>query len=163
VAGLMITAYTGPSSLHPNQRRYAVERMAALLGNTAARSGCAYGLDTAAAYTAVAVGADLELFVPFAPHNGTLVSGLARAEDVHVIHIPKWPGHAKTADQYRRRNNWMILGNSANEHGIIVPCDRLHAFVLRPTFYRSGEWMTINIAKRAGIDVILEGLPKVWS
>lgn len=154
----MITAVTGPSQLARTQRRYAVERLAALLNTDVLRSGCAFGLDTAAAYVAVAAGYDLELFVPAARHNAALVSGLGRAEDVRVIRVPK-SGHSPPI-QYRNRNKLMIKGDGSD--GRIQPADRLHAFVLRPTFYRSGEWMTINIAEKAGIDVILEVLPRVW-
>lgn len=155
----MITAVTGPSQLTPTQRRYAAERLAALLGTDTLRSGCAFGIDTVAAYVAVAAGYDLELFVPFARHNGTLVNRLA--VESRVIRLPKLGGGP--ANEYRHRNSWMIKGHSASSYSLILPADRLHAFVLRPTFYRSGEWMTINIAERAGIDVILEVLPKVWA
>jgi hypothetical protein len=31
--------------------------------------------------------------------------------------------------------------------------DLLVAFLKRSTFYRSGEWMTVNIAKRLGVPV----------
>lgn len=147
----LITAVTGPSHLAPSQRRYAAERLAALLNTDVLRSGCAFGLDTVAAYVALAAGYDLQLFVPAGRHNAALVAGLGRADDIQVIRVPQVPGGP--AAQYRTRNLWLISR---------PPADRLHAFVFRPTFYRSGEWMTINIAEKAGIDVIIEVLPKVW-
>lgn len=94
-------------------------------------------MDTVVAHQAILSGIlVVELFVPSAGHNAKLVEELApRAK---VIRCPKG------REPYRVRNTMMVTG-----------ADKLVAFVKQPTFYRSGEWMTVNIARRLGIEVDL--------
>lgn len=137
----MITAFTGPSELTPYQKFWCARQIAIHAQPGIWRSGCAYGLDSIAAYMAIAFDAELELYVPFARHNGTLVNDLSRHS-----HIIRCDNATTQARAYRIRNNDMIKGRrSANGD----PANRLMAFVHSEEFYRSGEWMTINIARAA--------------
>lgn len=142
----MIRAFTGPTKLTPRQQRWAGLRMLSCQPPADVwRSGCAYGVDTLAAWLALAVKADLELYIPFAAHNGSLVNRLA-VEATHVIHCPRSPTNAGA---YRNRNTKMVEG-----------ADHLLAFVWDDQFYRSGEWMTINIARKLGVPVDLAIIPE---
>jgi hypothetical protein len=111
------------------------------------RSGAAHGVDTVVAYLAVALGAELQLFMPAAKHNEVLVDSLITRPGVLVIRCAKLSTAAAT---YRRRNEVMVKGS-----------DHLLAFVLKgkAEFYRSGEWMTINIARQQGIPVTVVPIP----
>ena len=137
----MIVAFTGPSHLNREQELSVVARMESLAyehsdGLDTWRSGCAYGVDTIAARQAILSGIlGVELFVPAAPHNDKLVEELA--DRARIVRLP-----SGQADPYRRRNEAMILSASL-----------LVAFLKRPTFYRSGEWMTVNIAHKFGVQV----------
>jgi hypothetical protein len=82
-----------------------------------------------------------------------------------VIRCPKADG--TVAGAYRLRNNWMIRGADLTMDGAFGvdaeaarPADRLHAFVKDEDFYRSGEWMTINIARKAGVEIVKDVLPR---
>jgi predicted Rossmann fold nucleotide-binding protein DprA/Smf involved in DNA uptake len=130
-------AFTGPSSLFPRQVEAVTARLEKIVEPYDPwRSGCAYGVDTLAAYHALtAESLGIELYVPAAPHNEELVSeldGIAR-----II-------HCGGKDPYRRRNERMVKG-----------ADLLIAFVKGEKFYRSGEWMTVNIARKMGVEVDL--------
>jgi predicted Rossmann fold nucleotide-binding protein DprA/Smf involved in DNA uptake len=137
----MIVAFTGPSELTRQQEFPVVERLEqqdyqernATLDTW--RSGCAHGVDTIAARQAI-MGDVLivELYVPAAPHNADLVEELAPRAT--IIRCPS--GN----EPYRIRNNLMVEG-----------ADLLIAFVRSEHFYRSGEWMTINIARKLGVPV----------
>jgi predicted Rossmann fold nucleotide-binding protein DprA/Smf involved in DNA uptake len=111
------------------------------------RSGAAYGIDSVAAYLAVAMGAELELFVPAAKHNEELVDTLITRNGVLVIRCGSKHSQSET---YRRRNKLMVKGS-----------DHLLAFVKfeKTEWYRSGEWMTINIARKLGIPVKVVPIP----
>lgn len=149
----MIITYTGPSELTRKQRLFAAKRMLMIKESQKVdvmRSGCAFGLDTEAAWLSMALKAELELFVPFGAHNDqmrVILEPLA----TRVIYCPSSIGRSKG---YRVRNEMMVLGVAG-----VPPCDLLHAFTSRVGFYRSGEWMTINIAKKAQIPYIVEVLP----
>jgi hypothetical protein len=84
-----------------------------------------------------------QLFVPAAPHNDKLriwlTSGALPRRNVEVITCPE---REDMASAYRRRNEMMVY--HATE---------LVAFVRDEEFYRSGEWMTINIARKEGVPV----------
>jgi hypothetical protein len=136
------------------QYDYAAERIVALRpGADVWRSGCARGLDSLAArFAAAEEGVELELFVPAASHNEALVRELEPL--ARVIRCPQ----AKTsALAYRVRNEAMISGLPLQD---IPWADRLHAFVTEEDFYRSGEWMTINIARRVGVEIVKDVLPR---
>jgi len=149
----MIRAFTGPSQLTPLQRRWAILSMLEQPSADVWRSGAAHGLDTVAARLAITLETDLELYVPAANHNETLVRQLAP----QATQVIRCPHRATTSDSYRSRNEIMVTG--AVGPRLIEPSDQLQAFVLKPNFYRSGEWMTINIALKRGIEVIKVILP----
>lgn len=131
----MIAAFTGPSGLSPIEEvfcRATLRQLRRLNGGIETwRSGGAYGLDT------------------------LVVEESGCQQDVHLIYPDglRWNtglllkydfGDLVTAvgGGYRRRNEILVEG-----------ADVLHAFLFAPTFYRSGEWMTVNIAARAGVEV----------
>lgn len=143
----MIITFTGPSHYFTMEQELAIKRRLDELSTELDiwRSGCAFGLDTMAARHASKGGAlVLELYIPAAPHNVELVDELR--------------GHAriircnKVKNPYRRRNEMMTRGDQKLN---IVPANKLIAFVKSPLYYRSGEWMTINIARKAGIEIDL--------
>lgn len=144
----MIKAFTGPteSDLTFDQRLWIVERMAKFRPTADVwRSGCASGVDSIAAFLAAACDLELELYVPEAWHNKTMVGQLKRSPLVKVV---KCPGRPSKPLAYRVRNEMMVMG-----------ADMLHAFITDDTFYRSGEWMTINIAKKFNVPVRQEVIP----
>jgi hypothetical protein len=108
------------------------------------RSGCAYGLDTIAARQAILSGvSNVELYVPHARYNNHLVTELANRAKVIVCQTSPEP--------YRTRNEWMLEGKGM---GVAYKrADKLVAFLKSDNFYRSGEWMTVNIANRLGVPV----------
>lgn len=141
-------AFTGPSLLTPAQSDFVDHELAAIrrghIGRrTIWRSGGAHGVDTR-----VVLGSgmteDLQLIVPEGkPFNGDLVSNYVAD---HVVRVP---------GDYRDRNERLVRGAT-----------RLHAFVKpvlaadgSPRFYRSGEWMTVNIARFLGVPVTFHVLP----
>jgi hypothetical protein len=135
----MIISFTGPSRLMDNQVRFVQDALDVVANEDPNwptwRSGCAYGVDTLAAQAAHVFMFDLELYVPGAPHNEQLVEEmLGYASEVYQCPLGLEP--------YRQRNELMVQGS-----------DKLVAFVRSAKFYRSGEWMTINIARRLNIPV----------
>lgn len=145
----MIAAFTGPSSLTREQELSVVTRMEEIdyqergTNDFATwRSGCAYGVDTIAARQAVLSDVlVVELYVPAAPHNTELVEELTGIAT--IIRCPV------RAEPYRIRNQMMIDGLRKTRADVLV------AFVKSAEFYRSGEWMTVNIAKAYGVEVDL--------
>src|SRR4051812_20152082 len=139
----MIVAFTGPSGPLRREQELAVAgRMDELASELDTwRSGCAHGVDTMAARHAVMTGVlGVELYVPAAPHNEELVDeldGIAR-----IIRC----GYGE--EPYRIRNTDMLAGRLGGPKA-----DLLVAFLKSPKFYRSGEWMTVNIATRAKVEV----------
>jgi hypothetical protein len=144
----MILTFTGPSELSRSQELAVVRYMEKLSADPMAsdrdvwRSGCAFGVDTIAARQAIVIGVlGVELYVPAAPHNEKLVKELdGRASRIYRCGNGKEP--------YRRRNEIMTKGSLG-----VDKADLLVAFLKSDTFYRSGEWMTVNIAKRVGVPV----------
>lgn len=138
----MIIAFTGPSRLSREQELAIAGRMDELASELDTwRSGCAYGVDTMAARHAVMSGVlGVELYVPAAPHNEELLNEL---DGIARIIRCGW-----TKDPYRRRNTAMVAGRLGGPKA-----DLLVAFLKSPKFYRSGEWMTVNIATRAKVEV----------
>jgi hypothetical protein len=121
----------------------AVERVVARLPYAdEIRTGAARGVDTIAAQVSFDrhPRAHHVVYVPGAPHNKSLVTYM-QARQATIIRLATL---AKKGDTYRLRNEQMLLG-----------ADELIAFVTDRDFYRSGEWMTINIARRTGVTVRL--------
>lgn len=144
----MIRAFTGPTFLTEKQARWAALRMLAVQPVADVwRSGCAYGIDTLAAWLAVGVNADLEFYQPAAPYNQEVVRSLVGHEGVVV---KRCVAADTNPSSYRNRNNAMLQG-----------ADQLVAFVKKPAdeYYRSGEWMTINIARTHHIETQVYQLP----
>lgn len=143
----MIAVFTGPSSLSRTQELFVVKTMEALEPSEMDtwRSGCAFGVDTIAAHQAVLAGIlNVELYVPAAPHNDKLVEELSGRVKIIQCSRNRSVTNYNSADSYRVRNEMMTNGAS-----------KLVAFVKSSVFYRSGEWMTINIAKRLSVPVEL--------
>lgn len=138
-------AFTGPSGLTEQQMLYAQEVVRRCKDASEWTTGAANGLDTLAhlAGWRVAPIALHRVVIPAAPHNFEILK-LAKADE--VIRMPRLASgddERKTRSAaYRARNNRMLDF-----------ADVLMAFVRWAEFYRSGEWMTINIANKRGIDV----------
>jgi hypothetical protein len=148
----MITArrlsLTGPTRLTEAEAAELVPVLAALGPRAEFTTGAAPGFDTFAADTLrnLYPKAIHRVVVPAAPYDEDGVLRAAR-EGALTVWLPKRePGHH--AEAYRHRNVVLV------SHG-----DALLAVVRRPTFYRSGEWMTVNIARRAGLPVSLVLIP----
>jgi hypothetical protein len=143
----VIRAFTGPSTLTHEQRVWVARRILVEPLADTWRSGAAFGVDTVAAYLAVALEAELQLFLPAARHNEVMVDSLITRPGVLVIRCAKL---ATLSATYRRRNDVMVKGS-----------DHLLAFVKKgkAEWYRSGEWMTINIARKHGIPVTVVSIP----
>ena len=128
-------AFTGPSSLsildgEEARCRAILRDLRRRAGLVTWRSGGAFGLDT------------------------LVVEESGAQQDVHLIYPDGERWNEALLDEYdfmglvtpvpggyRRRNEVLVTG-----------ADHLHAFVRSLTFYRSGEWMTINIARRLGVE-----------
>jgi hypothetical protein len=133
-----VRAFTGPSKLTLEQEAFVrgIVRDLGVAGED--RSGAAYGVDTVAALNTQA--RKLALVVPVGRvYNEALVVMRRRAPGVIVERVN---------GGYRIRNE-----------ALVAPARELHAFVRSPEFYRSGEWMTINIAERRGVKVVTYVLP----
>jgi hypothetical protein len=134
-----VRAFTGPSKLTLEQEAH-VRRIVRDLGAVGEdRSGAAYGVDTVVALNTIA--RRLALVVPVGyPYNEPLVA-LSRHERPRIV------------IEYVRG------GYRARNEALVAPARELHAFVRSSEFYRSGEWMTINIAERRGVKVVTYVLP----
>lgn len=143
MTGALIRAVTGPTHLTAGQSAFVRYALTELTAPTEFRTGAAMGVDTIAAYR----GLDLwpyarhVLYIPAGHHNFRLAE--------------EWPGDRElcregrtVADSYRARNGAMVHG----AHELI-------AFLYRSTFYRSGEWMTVGIARKLGVPVRMQVLP----
>lgn len=149
----MIRAFTGPTKMTDDQVEWVEGEIIALPDEPdEVRTGCAPGLDTIAAHMQYAEypNAWHRLFVPSAYHNEKIVHYLDQFETVEVIRCPR---RSQRATAYRQRNNMMCCYED-------VPATTLEAFVFSPDFYRSGEWMTINIAIYYGIEVNKHVIPE---
>ena len=138
---MRIRAFTGPSRLDERQSEWVAERVSTLHWADEIRTGASRGADTIAAQismdrfpTALHV-----LYVPDGPHNVNFVKYLVRRGAVTI----DCPHKAKRAAAYRARNEMMVHGAS-----------QLIAFLFSPKFYRSGEWMTVNIARDLGVQIV---------
>jgi hypothetical protein len=150
----VIAAFTGPSRLTDCESRWALDQIRGLPWAEVARSGCADGLDTLVAYHKAS--ATTELYVPAGRHNERLVELARPARGFRIIECPA------SAEPYRIRNEWLLMGEPVPAPTFLARAwaDVLHAFLRRPDFYRSGEWMTVNIARRLGIEVVKHLIPQ---
>jgi hypothetical protein len=142
-----VRAFTGPSHLHPNQLEVALEVMAGLpvLGaGDVVRTGAAPGLDTHAALRQRDAYPDARhvLVIPNAPFNRDLLD-----EPGFEVEEAFCEGSAR--DRYKHRDTELVR-----------PATEVHAFVTSLDWYRSGTWMTINCARRLGIDPIRHLIPR---
>ena len=136
-------SFTGPTSFL--DERAAFQRCArvieALPNGATIRSGGAHGLDTMVFRIAAGTRPDLfrVLVAPAAPFNSEVCLRLA-----HQVLVPPEAEllEENQARQYRMRNERLVDGS-----------DELKAFLKQATFYRSGEWMTVNIALRTNVPV----------
>lgn len=134
-------SFTGPSRLSPLEEAWCRAELRELRLSSAGlstwRSGGAHGLDTLVVEES-GVHQDVKLYVPDGCHwNYSLDESFDFAEFIRVT------------GGYRARNEMLVRGS-----------DELHAFLRSPVFYRSGEWMTKNIATRAGVPVIDHIIPQ---
>jgi hypothetical protein len=140
---MIIRAFTGPATLTEEQIDVIWDICLGMPRPHVARTGLAHGVDSAVAECLYREYHETkhQLFVPAAPHNDKLriwlTSGALPQRHVEIINCPE---REDRASAYRRRNEMMV--HNATE---------LVAFVREPEFYRSGEWMTINIARKEGV------------
>lgn len=142
----MIRAFTGPSDLTNPEKRWVAGWVAALPPADEIRTGMAKGVDSVAALISMRLCPDAVhvLYRPAARHNADLLDLLSG------VLIVECPTRATTAASYRIRNTMMVDG-----------ADELVAFVRNRQFYRSGEWMTINIAKKHNVKIEMVVIPSV--
>lgn len=140
-------SFTGPSQLRILERLVAlrtVEELGTIAGlPSVITTGGATGWDMEVALAAVTrwPKARHVLVLPRASHDEQGVDRwLALVEMTGCDWLLEWgPDRDRGADAYRGRNELLV-----------ARCDVLVAGIRGVEFYRSGEWMTVNIAKRAG-------------
>jgi hypothetical protein len=153
----LIRAFTGPSRLTEGQVEWCEEAINELPDRpTEVRTGCADGLDTIAAGLQWHEYPDIKhlLIVPSAYHNSKFVSYLGAKDGVEVIRCPR---KTQRAAAYRTRNRIMVCGSYEGElpdGQNLYRADVLEAFLFQEDFYRSGEWMTVNLALNFGNVVV---------
>lgn len=149
---MIIRAFTGPTQLFVEQQERFKEWVYNMEVADETRSGCAYGVDTLVldCYLDFPTNGTLHLFIPGASHNRSMVEDAKLLVPEKLLKITKCDRMTIPALTYRVRNNWMVQGVVRLD---IPSATELCAVVYKPTFYRSGEWMTINIAKYLGIPV----------
>jgi hypothetical protein len=148
-------SFTGPTRLTLAETALAARVVAALDDPTEITTGAAAGWDCTVALAALAAwpGALHRVICPGASYDRMGVDGLIQAAKrlrpagFEVINMPPM---GTVAASYRGRNARLI------EHG-----DVLVAAVAHLAYYRSGEWMTINLAKRARVTVELVDLSEL--
>lgn len=132
-------AFTGPSHLSRLEEAWCRASLRDLRrheGLVTWRSGGAYGLDTLVVEES-GVNQDIKLIYPADQHfNRALLEEWDFTEAIAV------PG------SYRDRNEVLVRGAFA-----------LHAYLRSATFYRSGEWMTVNIARRLHVPTEFHVIP----
>ena len=140
----LVRAYTGPTRLNQDQVELIETTIVEFDPPDFVRTGCAIGTDTVAGILNIMEypEAGHKLYVPAAYHNEKFVKWVMMDHrEVEIIHCPE---RESAASSYRRRNEMMVHGST-----------ELVAFVYHEEFYRSGEWMTINIARREAIPVTI--------
>lgn len=129
----MLFSFTGPSTLTAEQESWCIQDLLNF-SPSKRRSGGAFGLDTIVAEQTHPD--DLTLVLPMGMRFNGMLLHLGASETIWV------PGG------YRRRNEALVAGT-----------DMLFAYLKSGEFYRSGEWMTVNIAKRLGVPVEFRLIP----
>lgn len=137
-------AFTGPSKLSPSETKHAAAVVTALDEPTEITTGAAAGWDMAIAEAAIEVWPLVHhrVVCPGAPYDriglDRLIrrAGELRLERFTVVNLP---ADLTAAGSYRVRN--VVLLDYA---------DVLSAAVRNLDYYRSGEWMTVNLAKKRG-------------
>jgi hypothetical protein len=152
----VIYAFTGPTELTPEQSESVLRIVRDLRPMPEEiRTGGAKGWDVLVAEEAVKEwpGAHHVLCLPDAPFDEKgvrRVVDLALQKRVRKLSVIFCPRCVDLAGTYRSRNNALICGRDS----VLPRCsDTLVAGVFHEKFYRSGEWMTINIAARAGCEI----------
>lgn len=142
-----VRAFTGPTHLTSEQTVWAIQQINKLEPVDEVHTGAAIGLDTLAATTCVhkMPNAKHVIFVPAAPYDQRIFRKMYIAlNQSHGFTVVKCPSIGLNPANYRKRNEMMLDGAT-----------ELCAFATSDKFYRSGEWMTINIARKADIPVHL--------
>lgn len=159
-------AFTGPSRLVPEDERAifdAARNLAAFGLPTEIVTGAAHGFDMVIAHVLLdewpGPAVLHRIVVPKAPHDQEGVADwIAHANRLGARYVVETAPYGSTdADAYRARNELML------ERAQFCP-EQMNTAVLvaglrRRSFYRSGEWMTVNIAHRRKITVHVVDLP----
>jgi hypothetical protein len=138
---MTIRAFTGPLKLTKEQRAFVLAQVEALPPADEVRTGGAFGVDTEACLASLKCLPDAShvIFFPAAECN----TALDALQYVPTVRFVRCPREDTRADTYRTRNRMMLDGAT-----------ELVAFVREPVFYRSGTWMTINLARSANIRTV---------
>jgi hypothetical protein len=143
------------NDLHDGLMGITIERLRDS-GPTVFISGAQYGVDTRAAEIAYELFPEAKhiVVVPAKRHNKTFVKDFEKCRNVGIVVMPP-------DTDYRDRNQEMVtLARQASMLGGAGPI-QVMAFSIGPLSKRSGTSMTINIAKKDGIQNInLVELPK---
>lgn len=144
---MISVAFTGPSRLTLEQAHSAAARIGRLptfMGGDPAVcvTGGAPGLDVLAARNCLTLWplADHVIVVPAAPYAEAEVAGLVE-RGCKVIEAPK---RATASEAYRARNHLLVALAQAETD---ADDGYLAAFLKSDRFYRSGEWMTVNLSR----------------
>jgi hypothetical protein len=135
---VIVRAFTGPSKLK------VLDGLPALGAGDVVRTGGAPGLDTVAAL-----------------HQRDAYP-LAR----HIIVIPNGPFNRDLLEEPGFEIEEAFCEGSAHDRfkfrdqQMVNPATEVHAFVTSLSWYRSGTWMTINCARRVGIEPAKHLIPK---
>lgn len=139
--------FTGPSQLTEAQREAALAVVASLREPSEITTGAAAGWDMAVAFAAIEAWpqAHHRVVCPGAPYDGHSLDRLIRRAGelrLPLFTVISMPPQRTTSETYRARNEAML------DHG-----DVLVAAVRSLVYYRSGEWMTANVAKKRGLPI----------
>lgn len=137
-------SFTGPSKLTADQAAMATQIVDALEDPIEITTGAAGGWDTEIALRAVEAWprARHRVICPgasFFRQGVQMVVDLAILLGVEKLEVISLPPEITTTRSYRVRNEKLVDAG-----------DVIVAAVRSLSFYRSGEWMTANIAKKAG-------------
>jgi hypothetical protein len=148
---------TGPSKIEQESHAVIAEALKGLWNVEEVTSGAAHGVDTVGAIFAMSLfpNAHHRIVIPSAPCNYAWASGLYGRPNVELIEMDFVDGELN-GSSYRRRNERMFEPDDPEKTMLV-------AFLRNPSsgFYRSGEWMTVNIAKRRGARVLAFDVERV--
>jgi hypothetical protein len=144
---------TGPTAIGDQGRVIVVNMMKGLKDVEEVTTGAAHGVDTIAAIAGMKYHpkARHRVIIPGAPCNFAWATSLSGVLNVEVTEMPVSDG--THAEMYRARNEAMF-------EPLDVERQTLIAFVHNFKFYRSGEHMTINIARKLGVSLVLSHVPR---